>query len=147
MNVQYQIKENKLSPEDYLELRKSLKWEVYPLIDVKSSLCNSLYTVSVYADEVIIGAGRIVGDGKICFYIQDIMVHPQYQNIGIGSCIMNSIMRYLYKYASENAYIGLMSKIGKSGFYKKYGFISRPNKNMGPGMVLRNFKKDYHFIE
>lgn len=134
------IKEDELSVEEYLELRKSLKWELYSYTDVYTSLSNSLYTVSAYYNKQIIGAGRIIGDGKICFYIQDIMVHPEYQNKGVGNQIMIYIIHYLRSHAVPNAYIGLMSKIGKSSFYEKYGFISRPNKKMGPGMVLQNLE-------
>lgn len=139
MDKQYEIKENKISINEYLELRKSLEWETYSETDIAKSLHNSLYTVSIYDNNFIIGAGRIVGDNKICFYIQDVMVRPEYQNMGFGNQIMTFIMRYLYRHAAPNAYIGLMSKIGKAKFYEKYGFISRPNEKMGPGMVLRNF--------
>ena len=69
------------------------------------------------------------------------MVHPGYQNKGIGTQIMTSIMDYLYKHAVPNAYIGLMSKLGKSGFYERFGFVSRPNEKMGPGMIFPNFKQ------
>lgn len=139
------IKENKLNVEEYLELRKSLEWELYPDTDIYTSLHNSLYTVSIYYNKQIVGAGRVVGDGKICFYIQDIMVHPEYQNKGIGKQIMMCILHYLYNHAAPNAYIGLMSKLGKSGFYERFGFIPRPNKRMGPGMVLRNLEASKSF--
>lgn len=146
MNEKFKIKENELTADEYLELRKSLKWETYSSVDVINSLHNSLYIVSIYDDELIIGSGRIVGDGKICFYIQDVMVRPEYQNIGIGSRIMTSIICYLYEHAAPNAYIGLMSKIGKSSFYEKYGFIPRPNEKMGPGMVLHNLEIAKNYI-
>ena len=111
MDKQYEIKENKISINEYLELRKSLEWETYSETDIAKSLHNSLYTVSIYDNNFIIGAGRIVGDNKICFYIQDVMVRPEYQNMGFGNQIMTFIMRYLYRHAAPNAYIGLMSKI------------------------------------
>lgn len=136
MDKQFIIKENMLSIGEYLELRRALDWEIYSSNDISQSLHNSLYIVSIYDNKNIVGAGRIVGDGRICFYIQDVMVRPEYQNKGIGNQIMTFIMHYLYEHAAQNAYIGLMSKIGKSGFYEKYGFISRPNEKMGPGMVL-----------
>lgn len=139
MCKRFKIKENKISIDEYIALRKSLEWEIYSYVDIAKGLQNSLYIVSIYDNDIIIGAGRIVGDNRICFYIQDVMVRPEYQNMGLGNQIMTFIMCYLYEHAAPNAYIGLMSKIGKSGFYEKYGFISRPNEKMGPGMVLCNF--------
>ena len=32
--------------------------------------------------------------------------------------------------------INLQAAKGKEGFYKKFGFIERPNENFGPGMHL-----------
>lgn len=139
MSKQFIIKENVLSADDYLFLRKSLAWGTYSRSDIVHSLHNTIYTVSVYGKEGIVGAGRLVGDGKICFYIQDVMVVPKFQNMGVGKLVMNHIMQYLHQHAAPNAYIGLMSKIGKEGFYEKYGFISRPNAKMGHGMVLLDF--------
>ena len=43
------------------------------------SLQNSIYCITVKDNNQIIGMGRIVGDGAIYFYIQDIVVHPEYQ--------------------------------------------------------------------
>jgi len=32
--------------------------------------------------------------------------------------------------------VNLMAAPNKEGFYKKFGFIERPNENMGAGMVM-----------
>ena len=37
------------------------------------ALKNSLYVVAAYADDRIVGMGRIVGDGAVICYIQDII--------------------------------------------------------------------------
>ena len=58
----------------------------------EKALANTMYSVSVYDDDKIIGYGRIIGDG-ICFlYIHDVMVIPKYQNKKIGSQIMNKLL-------------------------------------------------------
>lgn len=63
------IKEEAPTPQEYLQLRKDLLWELYPESDVKNALQNSLYCVSIYNKDCIVGTGRVVGDGKLCFYI------------------------------------------------------------------------------
>ncbi|MED1425669.1 GNAT family N-acetyltransferase, partial [Bacillus altitudinis] len=60
----------------------------------------------------IIGMGRIVGDGAIYFYIQDIVVHPEYQKNGIGKKIMNTLVEYLNQNAPDKAFIGLFASQG-----------------------------------
>lgn len=102
---------------------------------VEKSLEKTVYGVSVYDDDNIIGSGRIVGDGGLCYYIQDIMVLKTYQKKGIGSEIVKLLMDYLEENAPYNSYVGLMAAKGLEGFYSRYGFISRPNEYFGPGMT------------
>ena len=78
---------------------------------------------------------RVIGDGIMVFYIQDVIVLPQYQRQGIGSIMMNKIMQYIKANSVNNTIIGLMSASGKEEFYEKYGFIKRPNEKMGCGMT------------
>lgn len=134
------IVENSPKAEDYLHLRESLSWNTYSLSDTKIALSNNLYSVSIYYEYEIIGMGRVVGDGRLCFYIQDIMVKPDYQHKGIGILILNHIIEYLKNTATKEAYIGLMSKKGKEEFYENFGFIKRPNDIMGNGMVIPHFE-------
>jgi ribosomal protein S18 acetylase RimI-like enzyme len=65
--------------------------------------------------------GRVVGDGMIYFYIQDIAVKPEHQSQGIGRRIMDAITAYLKEYAPEKAFVGLFAAQGKETFYNRYG--------------------------
>lgn len=130
------IKESPPTPQEYMLLRKSLLWETYSESIVTQALQNSLYGVSIYLNDQIIGTGRVVGDAKLCFYIQDVMVAPSAQHQGVGHIIMKYIMSYIYSIAVDGAYIGLMSKKGKESFYEHFGFVKRPNSSMGCGMVI-----------
>ena len=89
------IKRRKITVEEYQALRRTTDW--FQLADdvVEKSLDNDLFSVCVLDDDKLVGIGRIVGDGAIYFYIQDIIVIPQYQNKGIGTMIMNGIEAYL----------------------------------------------------
>lgn len=94
------------------------------------SLQNSIYCITVKDNNQIIGMGRIVGDGAIYFYIQDIVVHPEYQKNGIGKKIMNTLVEYLNGNAPDKAFIGLFASQGKTSFYEKYDF-----KDYSPNMT------------
>lgn len=86
------------------------------------SLRNSLYCITVKENDQIIGMGRIVGDGAIYFYIQDIVVHPEYQKHGIGNEIMNLLVKYLNINAPDKAFVGLFASEGNEPFYEKFNF-------------------------
>ncbi len=66
--------------------------------------------------------GRIVGDGAIYFYIQDVLVHPSYRGMGIGKEIMNRLVEYLKENAPNMAFVGLFISKDKVNFYGKYDF-------------------------
>ena len=44
-----------------------------------TSFKNTLYSVSVYEKNQIVGYGRLLGDGILYIYIHNIMVLPKYQ--------------------------------------------------------------------
>ena len=133
MNIVY--KKSLPTTEEYNKLRENVGWGTMPDNIVKKSFEKTIFGISVYNDESIIGSGRIVGDGGLCFYIQDIMVLKSFQNKGIGSEIVTLLMDYLEENAPFNSYIGLMASKGLEKFYSRYGFISRPNDFFGSGMT------------
>jgi ribosomal protein S18 acetylase RimI-like enzyme len=88
----------------------------------------------VYRDQELVGYGRIVGDGSVYFYIQDIIVLPEHRGQGLGHGIMSRVMAYLAEHAYPDSFIGLMAAQGAAGFYERYGFAERPPDR--PGMFL-----------
>ena len=61
---------------------------------LKSHSQNSLYTVAAEEDNQVVGMGRLIGDGMY-YMIVDIVVQPAYQQMGIGSKILNMIIEYV----------------------------------------------------
>ncbi|MNE58240.1 Acetyltransferase (GNAT) family protein [compost metagenome] len=102
----------------------------------QKSLEQSLYGVVVQYGDEIVGMGRIVGDGQIYFYIQDIAVAPAHQNKGIGRQIMTAITEYIKENAPEQAFVGLFASQGKEPFYRKYGFNNHDAMTGMFGVVL-----------
>lgn len=120
--------------EEYQQLREAVGWRNMDKESTEIGLRNSLFSICVIDQERIIGYGRVIGDGSLYFYLQDIIVLPEFQGQGIGQRIMDSIMNYLNSHAKTNASIGLMAAKGAAGFYEKYGFRQRPPER--PGMFL-----------
>lgn len=127
---------NTLTSDEWIYLRTSTSWTLQSKEVFDIAIKNSLLTVSAYCDDKIIGMGRMTGDNILSFFIQDIVVLPSYQNRGIGTLIVNSLIDYVYKHAVSSAVISLMASKGKEVFYKKIGFRERDGLCKGPGMEL-----------
>ncbi len=120
------------TPEEYQKLRESVGWGKLAPRAMGIGVDHSLYSVCVIHEGEMIGCGRVIGDGGIYFYIQDVIVSPAFQGKGVGKCIMDAIMGYLSNHAHPGAFVGLMAAKGSSKFYEKYGFTERPPDR--PGM-------------
>ena len=137
------IKENVNSIEEFNYLYDAVGWGSYDEKVSEKALANTMYSVSVYDDDKIIGYGRIIGDG-ICFlYIHDVMVIPKYQNKKVGSQIMNKLLEKFNQINIENTYVRvyLSASKGKEKFYERFGFIKREDANLGSGMILDGIKE------
>jgi ribosomal protein S18 acetylase RimI-like enzyme len=132
--VKYHISNECPTAEEFIELRRLIGWADTDLHMAKRSLANSLFHVVVKGQGKLIGMGRVVGDGVMYFYIQDVVVAPDYQNQGIGQLLMDRIEAYLSATAVKGSTIGLLAAKGKEGFYSRYGYKLRPNEGLGHGM-------------
>jgi ribosomal protein S18 acetylase RimI-like enzyme len=120
--------------EEIKMFHNAVGWDNVDDSAAATALQNSLFGLTVMHKGKLIGCGRVIGDGGMYFYIQDIVVLPEYQGRGVGQMIMNEIMDYIKSAARPNAFIGLMSAKDKSGFYVKFGFAERPPGR--PGMFI-----------
>lgn len=125
-------------PAEYNHLRESVGWGTYETDVIESSLPRSLFCVCAVLNERVVGMARIIGDGGLVYYIQDVIVLPEHQRQGMGTRLMDAIMAYLSAHISSNSVIGLMSAKGKEPFYDKYGFTTRPNDRFGCGMTINH---------
>lgn len=74
----------------------------------------------------------MVGDDGLYFYLQDIIVRPEFQRKGLGLLLMQPILGYLDEHARPGSFVGLMAAEGVTGFYDGPGFALRPPGR--PGM-------------
>lgn len=130
----FQIKLVSPTVNEFLALRKKVGWQGIAVSAAEMSLTNSLFHVTIYHDIELVAMGRIVGDGAMTFYIQDVVVAPAYQGFGVGAALMAQIESYLSTAANKGATIGLLAAQGKEAFYARYGYLERPNTSLGHGM-------------
>ena len=122
------------SADEFASLRSLIGWRNSSLSAIRQSIDSSLFWVSLYKNNELIGCGRIVGDGAMYFYVQDIIVHPQHQNCGLGTIIMTSINQYIEQTCQPGTTVGLLAATGKEAFYEKHGFVARDGNTLGLGM-------------
>ncbi|MCW8832226.1 MAG: GNAT family N-acetyltransferase [Colwellia sp.] len=130
----FQLKLASPSVDEFLALRAKVGWQGVADNIARASLDNSLFHVVIYDDVKLVGMGRVIGDGIMYFYIQDVVVDPDYQGLGIGAALMEQVENYLSNTAKEGSTIGLLAAKGKEAFYARYGYIERPNTSLGNGM-------------
>ncbi len=124
-----ELVDNVLKPEDFIRLRVTAGFADVPVEHARKALQNGLINVSALKDGELVGMGRLVGDGAMYWYLQEIVVLPEYQGMGIGTMIVNHLVDYAVKNSSTGTFttIGGVSARGKEGFYQKLGFEVIPN--------------------
>ncbi len=122
--VQVELLENELSAEDFVRLKVATGFMERPLEQVERALQNDLYHVAAVSEGKVIGMGRLVGDGAMYWYLQEIIVLPEYQGQGIGKRIVNKLLEHVRNTAIPGTWVevGLTAVKGKEPFYEKFGF-------------------------
>jgi GNAT superfamily N-acetyltransferase len=122
------------STEGFIHIRQSVGWDNPEKSVVSNSIKNSLFWVCLYKSERLVATGRVIGDGAMYFYIQDIIVAPEYQGRGLARTLMESIEVYLSQECKKHATVGLLSVKGKEAFYNKFDYLLRDGNKLGHGM-------------
>lgn len=132
------LHENELDIDTYLNLRAAVGWKKLDNEQAIMALKNSIYTLTATIDDKVVGMARMVGDGAVICYIQDLVVHPSYQKLGVGQMLMEKLVGHAeeIKIQGTELMLCLMCAKGREGFYEKFGFIARPTDNLGPGMIM-----------
>lgn len=131
-NNDYVLVENRLSTEDFIRLKVATGFRNRPVEQVKTALENDLFDVVAIVDNEVVGMGRLVGDGVMYWYLQEIIVLPEYQGKGIGTSIVNYLLEYISKHTADGTFtcVGLTAVEGKNTFYERFGFKNSNGMNL-----------------
>lgn len=116
---------------EYNELRGLVGWWQNEPTAIEMAMKNSLFSVVCTVHGSAVGFGRIIGDG-LYYYIQDLIIHPDYQSKGLGRTLMKELIYYISTNAKAGSFIGLIAAQGLEKYYEQFGFKAR-EKN-APGM-------------
>ncbi|MBQ9610272.1 MAG: GNAT family N-acetyltransferase [Lachnospiraceae bacterium] len=133
------IIENDITVDEYLDLRDRVNWKKLSRSQAKKALDNCLYVIKAVDDDgTPIGMGRIVGDGAVICYIQDLIVVPEAQGQKVGTQIITKLKEFVNGIREDGTtmMLCLMCAKGREEFYIKNNFTPRPTDELGPGMIL-----------
>lgn len=100
-------------------------------------LRNSLFAVSLYDQDELIGMGRVIGDGGCFMQIVDIAVSPDFQGRGLGRMIMQELIDYLDQEAPPRTYVSLIADAPADQLYIKFGFQYTQPRSQGMYLVTK----------
>ena len=93
--MDFQIREYVCYEQDeVLALYESVGWTGYTcrFEIMERAFARSLKVYGAYVQDKLVGLIRAVGDGLTIVYIQDLLVHPEYQRMGIGKALMGRLL-------------------------------------------------------
>ena len=83
-NFAVKIIERQPTVGEYQKIRGTTNWTTVSNQQVDRALKKSLFNVCAVQDNQVVGIGRIIGDGGLYYYIQDVIVLPEFRGLGIG---------------------------------------------------------------
>ena len=111
--------------EEYLNLFSAVGWGKY-LDEARIEKILQAPLFAVVANDSttndVVGCALLLGDDAGFFYVKDVIVHPKWQNMRVGSAMMEKISEWLKKNAPDNAFVVLITPENLAPFYQQFGF-------------------------
>ncbi len=122
-----------VSAAELADLRQSVGWNRMSH-DLANEQLHNAFHLCCFDGERLIGFAAVVSNGVTDAYIQDVMVHPDYQRQGIGTQLMEHVLARL---EADGMYM-VSVVYGEEAllpFYEKFGFFTMlcGQKEMRPG--------------
>ena len=108
--------------EEILRLYTEVGWTAYTkdMSALEQGYKHSLLVLSAYENEELLGIVRAVGDGHTIVFVQDILVFPEKQRLGVGTALLKAV---LDRYPDVRQIELVTDNTPKTvAFYKSLGF-------------------------
>ena len=119
MELRYEYSPH-LKAEQVAELREKVNWESR-VEKFKKKLGNTYFCVACFADDTLVGYVDVVSDGIDDAYIRDLVVHPEYQRRGIGSKLLDMIIKRVRSDRIKTLNVVFEPRLKE--FYEKANFV------------------------
>lgn len=119
--IRYQFSEH-VSPATLADLRASVGWNRMQR-DLSDPRLHNAFQLCAFDGEQLVGYAAVVSNGVTDAYIQDVMVHPDWQRQGVGTQLMK---RVLARLEQEGVYMVsvVYGEAALAPFYEKFGFCT-----------------------
>jgi len=114
------VEDQSTSAKAIADLREAVGWNRMECV-YKDTNMTSYFHIACYEREKLIGYIDSVSNNVTDAYIQDLMVHPDYQGKGIGTELMNRMITVL-----KERHIYMISVVYEEKlkpFYSRFGFF------------------------
>ena len=119
----YEVEQRLPTVDEHHRLAASVDWEDhFDWATIGGSIAGSLHGVVITDDGVVVAMGRIVGDGVRYFYLQDVIVHPDHTEGGLGSRVVEALLEWIALTAPAPAFVGLFASPEAESLYGEFGF-------------------------
>lgn len=102
-------------------LYQAVGWTAYvnDPIGLERALANSTFVVAAWEAARLVGLARAISDEASVWFLQDLLVHPDRQNGGIGSALL---ARCVARFSDVRRGVLLTDREGAGGFYDRNGW-------------------------
>ena len=121
---EWTIRYNELTAEEFISLWESV-WGQGPTIEqTELAMKHTLFRISVWDRDRIVGMARMIGDMGLDYYIKDVVVRPEYQRKGIGRMMIQKLLKFIEEngVSGTEIFVELCAVPDKVPFYEKFGF-------------------------
>ncbi len=112
--------------------------------DLAIAIANSNPVLSVWDGKKMIGFARATSDGIYRAVIWDLVIHPDYQGVGLGQKLVETLLNHPRMNRVEKIY--LMTS-HQQQFYKQLGFQCNLSTTMVLSNQALNNSRRYKFLE
>ena len=122
----YTVKYNELTAKEFVFLWETVWGQGPSLEQTRLAMKHTLFRVSVFDGDELVGMARLLGDMGLDYYIKDVVVRPDHQGRGIGRLLINELFKFIDGSGINGTYIfvELCAMPDKIPFYEKFGFDS-----------------------
>lgn len=120
MDINIRISTDKIiDGKEVLELYSSVNWSsANKPKELIAALKNAHTLITAYSGVKLVGLAYTISDGHLVVYLPHMLVHPDFQDQGIGALIMER-----YKDIYKNFHMQMLTADGRAvDFYAKHGF-------------------------
>ena len=129
------VRFDQLTSGDYLRFRREAGWDAPSEARAKLALTHSLLVATICDNGEPIAMARVIGDGAMNLYIQDVITAREHRGRGHATALLTAVIARLQRDYDPAVTIGLMAAVGQERLYAKFGFIARPDARFGAGMI------------